>query len=226
MSDTNYLPDGLRFIFKTSPYHFFPIQLKVLEKIRRETNKNDDSVAVNILTITSCTAFLESILFESLTAVVSAKRNEASDELIKNLLLKVERNISSATFKDFEAISQDILGFSLNKFIKNETWEAIKMLFSLRNQAVHGKVLSIEYAYKENSAIGIYGKNYEPIIKYLLKMKLISYKDVNMSTIFGDEVTYFFIKNTKECFIDLTKNISNKFSTDTYKAFAHLRNDF
>lgn len=223
MSAQNFLIEGLELNFSTSPYHFFPTQLKLLKVIADSTNIREENTAVNLLRITSCTAFIETILYESLIAVVSQKKNEQPDEMLKRILIQKESLISTATFKDFERLSEECLGKRLSAYTTSDTWETIKVLFILRNQVAHGKKLSIRYKYQNDAFIGEPERNYIDVINFLKKRKFLDDDDVNFSSIFENRPVEFFIEITKEFFVDVTKNISAEFSTPTYNGFEHIR---
>lgn len=119
MSNESNLSADFKMSFSVSPYHYFPIQIRILSEARTKSKITDDTIAINFLTITSCTAFIETILFESLSSVIINKENEHSDNVIKTILLKIKDDISTATFKNFDQIAKDVLGKGLNSFTKN-----------------------------------------------------------------------------------------------------------
>lgn len=209
--------------FNSSPYHYFPVQLKILEGVAVSLVNQDELIAINTLRITCCTAFIETILFESLVAVIIEKRNGQSDEVIERILNQKEAIISGGTFRDFQRVSEECLGKKLSQYTSPEVWESIIILFALRNQIAHGKQLTVKYSYWEEKFQGKPEKNYADIINFLKKTKLIEEDSIYMRDIYQNKIVDFFIMTTKQFFIDVTKNISTEFSTSTYEAFQHMR---
>lgn len=83
----------------------------------------------------------------------------------------------------------------------------------------------MEYVYNGDYLNGTYGKNYDSIVKYLVKKKLVEANNINIDHLFCNKVAKFFTEMTKNFFIDITKNISEEFKTATYLGFEHMRKD-
>ncbi len=219
------MPEALKFKFITPLYDYFPIQLKILSELRKETAYSEENgVAINLLTILSCTAFIEGILFENFENVIASERTNQVSEVINNILTKIKNSLSGASFNDYNKISKEVLGQGLNHFTTNSTWEAMKIMFALRNKIVHGDILSIEYIRpKGGEYIRNEDNNYEAVIKFMIKEKLLEKGNVNISSIVSNKVIVFFTEATKDFFRDITTKLANKFKEPKWDNFLHLR---
>lgn len=219
--------EGLSFSVCNPTFFFYPTQLKLLKKAKLYNRKKDELEAINILIIISTTAFIESILYESLKDIIISYKYEESDKILKNILKSTKNSMANATFKNYEQFATDVLGKSLGKFTSPDTWESIKTLFSIRNQFAHGREFLVDYIDGGNYQYTVEpSKNYKTIVEFLIKKKLIKKDIYSLKNLLTNSVTNYFIKTSKVFFDDITNNLSNEFGTTTHKDFSLLRAQF
>ncbi len=216
--------ESLTFKMIESSSHYFPLQLKILIQARKDVKTENEKLAINLLALTGTTAFIESILYENICKIFEGQKYQQGDYLKLNMVKYFETAVSNATFKDYEVLSKELLGCSLNKFTDNDTWEGILILFTIRNQIVHGKDFSIEYTDADKDTFtGEYSKNYRKAIDFLAKKKLIDKEDLSLSKLLNDRATDYFTELAKSFFNDVTKNMSNEFNTTAHTSLNYVR---
>ena len=207
----------------TSASYYYPSQLTLLLESRNNCKIDNDRLSINLLLLISSTTFIESILCENIQNVIEVQKHRENNELTWNMIKSYEDSLSNATFKNYNKIAKDILGVGLNGLTSSETWESINILFTLRNQIVHGRDLSWELNYfAEDLPVGEFSKNYKQAIDYLVKQSLIVKEPSFLNHILTDSVTDFFIEKTKIFFIDVSTSIEKKYKIDIRDAFGFL----
>lgn len=219
--------DELTFEIIQSAFNSFPVQLTILNECRINTTVPRHKLAINLLLLKSCTAFIESILNENFVRYIEKQLREERNESKKDLLRSYEDELAGATFQKYIDLAIKIFATGLNTFTSNDTWESIRVLFKIRNQIVHGKRFSAKYSDSgtNNVFVGEFEKGYREIISFLSKKKFIDIEDLNLNMLLSDQVTDYFIGITKDFFVEITKKLSDKFDTLTHESLQYLRSE-
>ena len=150
----------------------YPVMMR-WKKIQRDklSTKNNENIisGINSSLIVDCTCFLEGIFDLAIREKINYRQDGNYELRINNHLLE---RLENAQFNEYQKLYYLVFGNELKDVADNETWKAIKSLFSLRNLIVHGTGVSIDFC-RINGKYKIVGiGKYKSILNYLIEIKL------------------------------------------------------
>lgn len=177
----------------------YPVMMR-WKKIQRDklNTKNNENIisGINSSLIVDCTCFLEGIFDLAIREKINYRQDGNYELRINHHLLE---RLENAQFNEYQKLYYLVFGNELKDVADNETWKAIKSLFSLRNLIVHGTGVSIDFC-RINGKYKIVGiGKYKSILNYLIEIKLVPEYAKNENTdidIFTSKIAdYYFDKS-------------------------------
>lgn len=196
------------------------------QRFSPECNSLDISSSLNISIIVSCCSIVEGYLFTTIKDhiyIVDTKTNpkvvirgiqmipleDKKYEFIKRILNDFTDQLLQGKWSNYVKLFEVLTGENIKKIVPPIYNEAIKMLFQLRNQLVHGNEIEFEEIMDKDSGKMIYkpsGK-YKEVVDYLSKQKpkLDLLKRNRIDLLSNCVANYFYTK-----MVDFIKELNGK----------------
>lgn len=197
---------GLKLTVSHHLYMFFPTQIRGLLFLQSQ-GYYERSNAISLMFIPAFTAFIESTLNQLLLDYIS-KYASSHDELTARIVDNIEETIEKATWEGYKKFFLIIFGKPIRDFVKKEVLEAIDVIYSFRNQTIHGKGIShvIIDSDEESETAYMLGR-FKSISEYFLMHKLLTRQEIASITFINEKVIKHFFDNTHMFVSDLRNNI-------------------
>lgn len=138
--------------------------------------EGDPSKGVCYFGLLACACQFESVL-EDFTVSWCKVNEDKENDIYLRLFEKIGNDVSRATGLEAWKTWMKVL-FNVNlPEVLADNWEAIAVLFRLRNQLAHGRTTKFQHFYKENGqflGMSTEGSPYEKPLKYLMENKIVS----------------------------------------------------
>ena len=104
----------------------------------QESNEQGTNLAIILL----LPVWIESIVYTVLNEHLYFSKTKFKGEresMAKRVMQDILNYLEKASWGDYSHLSELIFGKKLDKFVDNNTWRAVKMLYEFRNKVAHGK---------------------------------------------------------------------------------------
>lgn len=178
------------------PFAFYPeiIQWKLHQKENIEIDHLKLSIAISI--IIDCACLVEGVL-NTINKELIKDSGVKYGTLSQRLLELLEQRFEKGQFTDYINVYNTLIGKDVRELMGNELWKTIRILFTFRNNLVHGNVIEIsEYKSKRGIRNEVYN-NYKSIFDYIKEKKLVDqFKEDPDYLLFNDSILIHFYKSS------------------------------
>jgi len=205
---------------------YSPSQLSALRKAREIITNQSERMELNFVTVTSLTSFIESILNDTLLELIHPMKKLSSDKTHLRIIEYLEKRVHGATFQKYDDILFLLTGKRLRDYTSFDTWECISLLFTFRNQIVHGKHFSytMTHGFDDTETFEL-SDTYKTVHEFFIKKGLLTIDEVKTNNFYmlKNEMIDYFTEQVILFFTEFAKQISVEYKLVTYDNMHFIR---